>query len=123
MQLLTQIDADTQFEIVVGDKGESCLVSCANNGDENVMKTCVQDKTLMSQINSCTAIKKYFHPCNGGCMFGYDNYLPAFAVHQSRCYLKATIAKQQGYSCSASNGDYKRLCLCQVQQKEPNFEQ
>eukprot|EP01084_Bolivina_argentea_P209046 356181_1 len=103
----------TQFEIIIGNIGESCLNVCErNNKINNVNYKCIQDYKLMSHINSCTSIKQYFENCNGGCMFGYSSYLPGFAVQQSRCYLKATIAKQQNYSCTASNPEYKRLCLC-----------
>ena len=68
---------------------------------------------LMSLINTCTTIQIYFDKkCKGGCMFGYDHFLPAFQLSKSQCYLKATLAKHQNYSCSAKDDDFERLCLC-----------
>eukprot|EP01083_Nonionella_stella_P026954 74179_1 len=112
--LLKHVAPDKEFEIMVGGNGESCSQVCES--EDELRRTCVEDTELVSHINSCTAIKKYFAPCKGGCMFGYDSFLPALGTAQSqkKCYLKATLAKQQQYSCSASDPKHKRLCLCQV---------
>ena len=113
---------DNEYEIIIGDKGESCIDVCQENNDKNVKMKCVRDKELMSKINSCTAIEKYFDKCNGGCMFGYDDFLPAFSTSLSRCYVKATLAKHHDFSCNAKDSDHKRLCLCKVLAERANNE-
>ena len=107
-KLLKRVINDT-MEIIIGKKGESCTYTC--NDHDNYQ--CVGDNKLMSLINTCTTIENKFDgKCKGGCMFGYDEFLPAFGFGQSRCYLKATLAKHQWYSCDARDDDHQRLCLC-----------
>ena len=114
-RLLKQVLPDVNFQVMVGRKGESCTDACHRRSGEHRERECVDDRDAMKYINSCTSIQKYLKNCIGGCMFGYDEALPAFGVKAKRCYLKATVAKQQqNYSCSASNADYKRLCLCKT---------